>query len=376
MSVVAIPFKNENDDVVLSNLSIAASHPRIDQVWAVGTSASISEGAKGISMQTRVPVEVVPDERLGQFRRGKGDAMNTALHKAATAGVDRLHFYDADITNFGSDWIEGAEQAADQGFGVVRHRFPRAATDAMITWMITKPMLAMRYPDSVLPTIGQPLGGELLLTKAAIETLAANPDVVARSDWGIDTALTFNSVASGFSLYEHNVADGKRHTLYGSLDELKEMLVECFDSANALPEIPIPRIGHYAEEESPVPSDLRSQAGYSVDTTTPLITSPPTSAELSRVDALPPDIAERVLEMIRTGTTSYFDAATWWRILQHQTEAFELGDPGSEDLLFRLWVARVLNYTNTEVKGGFERAMSYLESTIEIYRESASSTEQ
>ncbi len=371
MSVVAIPFKNESDDVVLSNLRIASTHPRVDRVWAVGSSPVVSAGAETISESSGVTVEVFPDQRVGQFRKGKGDAMNTALRKAAAEKVDRLHFFDADITNFGPDWIEGAEQAADQGFGIVRHRFPRAATDAMITWMITKPMLAMKYPDSVLPTIGQPLGGELLLTRPAIEALANNPHVAARSDWGIDTALTFHSVASGLSLYEHHVADGKRHALYGSLAELKDMLIECFDAANSLPDISIPHIRHHAEAGSPVPEDLRSQVGYSIETTTPLITDPPKAAELASIDELPWGLRAKVHEMLETGGTTFLDAATWWEILKHQTERFVLGNEGSQDLLFRLWVARVLNYTNTEVTNGFERAMAYLASTIKTYRESA-----
>ena len=68
--------------------------------------------------------------------------MNTALRRAAATGFERVHFYDADIINFDNMWIDGAEEAADKGYDIVRHRFPRASTDAMITWMVTRPSLA------------------------------------------------------------------------------------------------------------------------------------------------------------------------------------------------------------------------------------------
>ena len=94
--------------------------------------------AREVSRAQAKPVEVIVQQRLGTTER-EGGAMNTALALAARQGRDRVHFFDADITNFDASWIDGAEAAADRGFGVVRHRFPQGATDAMITWMITGP---------------------------------------------------------------------------------------------------------------------------------------------------------------------------------------------------------------------------------------------
>ncbi|NIV34953.1 MAG: hypothetical protein GWN58_37505, partial [Anaerolineae bacterium] len=64
------------------------------------------------------------------------------------------------------------------------------------------------------------------MTSRVIEDLASDPFVVARSDWGIDTVLTHATSTVGVSLFEHYVADGKRHSLYGSLEELRDMVVE------------------------------------------------------------------------------------------------------------------------------------------------------
>ena len=164
MSLVVFPFKSEDPSLVLRNMSIAANHEAIDEVWAVATEEGQGElgvrlGARDLSRALSKPVEVILQERIGRLRPGKGDAMNTAMARAADQGRERVHFYDADITNFDASWIDGAETAADRGYGTVRHRFPRAATDAMITWMITRPALARLFPGTFLPRLDQPLGG-------------------------------------------------------------------------------------------------------------------------------------------------------------------------------------------------------------------------
>ncbi|MCB1246585.1 MAG: hypothetical protein KDB69_04920, partial [Acidimicrobiia bacterium] len=93
MSVVAIPFKDENNAVVLANLETAASHPRVDEVWAIGSDQMVSDGARRITGETGTTVELIADRRIGSLRPGKGDAMNTALIRAADESIDRLHFY-------------------------------------------------------------------------------------------------------------------------------------------------------------------------------------------------------------------------------------------------------------------------------------------
>lgn len=364
---MAFPFKDEDPDLVLANVAVAASNSRVDRVWAVGESAEVSGGVAEIAAATGTSVEVVPDSRIGTFRPGKGDAMNTALLRAVADGVDRLHFYDADITNFDDVWIDGAEAAADLGYRAVRHTFPRAATDAMITWFVTRPMLAMQYPGTVLPEIGQPLGGELMLVGDAIQTVAASPGVAARSDWGIDTLLTHAMVDTGLSLYEHHVAAGKSHSLYGSLAELKTMLIECFDAVRSLPGHPPPAIDHARDPESPAPETMRSQTGYSVDRTRPLLTSAVASGEADLIASLPGALPDQVDRMMTTGDVAYLDEHVWWDVLLAARAEFTLGDSGWESLLFRLWTGRVLNYTQNHVSRGYDAALEYLAGTIRSY---------
>jgi hypothetical protein len=362
--VVAVPFLNEPVHVVARNLEIAASHPAIDLVWGVAgeESAHLDVGL--------ADVEIVPQRRLGSFRPGKGDAMNTAVALARTRGVERLHFYDADITNFTQEWIDGAENAADAGFEVVRHSFPRSATDAMITWLITKPVLALKFPGTPLPRIGQPLGGELLLTAAAIATMSASDRVRSRSDWGIDTEITFHSVAAGHSLYEHHVSDGKRHALYGSLAELSDMLLECFDSVATLPRVAIPEAGHFAEPVTPVPADLRSQSGFSVAATRPLVSTEWAPLEHESAAMLPGHLVSSLERMVATGDYQFLDEEAWLHILLFMVENPPRGNSAHEALLFRLWVGRVLHYTEHHVSRGYDHALDYLASTIAEYERS------
>jgi mannosylglycerate synthase len=372
MSTVAIPFMDEDPGLVLANVQTAASHPRVDRVWAVGRSDQVNKHAGEIARSSGSGVEVIPDERIGTYRPGKGDAMNTALQRAAAEGVDRLHFYDADITNFDSEWIDGAEKAADAGFDAVRHSFPRAATDAMITWLVTRPMLAMKFPGSVLSQIGQPLGGELLLNGSAIQKVAAFPGVAERSDWGIDTVLTHAMVANGSPIFEHHVASGKSHTLYGSLEELRTMLVECFDAVIGLPDDTLPDTDHARDPESPAPETLRVQTGYSVEKTRPLLSMELAPGEGDAIERLPDSFPALISRMIEKGDVTFLDEETWWVFLAAASELFRLGDAAWEGLLFRMWTGRVLHYTDNYVTRGYDVALSYLKRTISDYRIEAS----
>ncbi len=378
MSLAVFPFKSEEPSLVASNLAIAAAHPAIKEVWAVAsepgdTEVAVQASASAVSRAHAKPVEVIIQERLGSYRSGKGDAMNTALALAADQGRDRVHFYDADITNFDTSWIDGAEAAADRGFGVVRHRFPRAATDAMITWMITRPALARLFPGTFLPRLDQPLGGEVMLTRRAVETLAESDLVRRRSDWGIDTVLTYATSVMDLGMYEHHVADGKRHALYGSLDELREMLIECLDAAASLSGRPGPEPTaiHGTDPPAPVPDDLKEIVAYDVERTVRLLDRPWNAAEIHIAERLPDDLLDLLLDDPTRPRFELMDADRWYVAHGFLLEGFALGDAAWESLAFRLWLTRVLAYTTNQAREGFDAAMTYLESTIRRYEATA-----
>jgi mannosylglycerate synthase len=306
------------------------------------------------------PISVFPQERLGHFRSGKGDGMNTALRMAAERAFPRVHFYDADITNFDAGWIDGAERAADRGYGVVRHRFPRAATDAMITWMVTRPGLALLFPATTLPRLGQPLGGELLLRLDVVEALAGDEFVVSRSDWGVDTVLTYATSVSGASIYEHNAPDGKRHALYGSLTDIEEMVLECLDAVASLRGRARPGLGFDADPPARVPADLKSTVAYDLESTRSSIAEAPGPAEAAVLSDLGVDPSAPIS----------MDAAAWEVVLPRLLDGFRLDDPAWRSATFRLWVERVIHYTTNQVPLGYDAAMAYLEQTVWDFEES------
>ena len=364
MSLVVFPFKDEDLEVVSRNLATAAGHPRVEEVWAVAAAedaamAAVGSVAPEIARSARKPVSVFAQERLGNFRPGKGDGMNTALGLAAQRGFERVHFYDADITNFDSSWIDGAEQGADRGYGVVRHRFPRAATDAMITWMVTRPALALLFPDTMLPRFGQPLGGELLITGDVVESLASDPFVTARSDWGVDTVITHATTRSDAGVFEHNVADGKRHALYGSLTDIRDMLLECLDAAASLRDRPAPSgtDPFDADAPAPVPDDLKETVAFDVEATRAAISAPPDAPERDILESLGVD-ATAPLSM---------DGGAWLQVFPRLLEGFRLDDRAWRSAAFRLWVERVIHYTTHQVPLGYDTAIGYLERTIETF---------
>jgi len=357
VSLVVFPFKDEDRSVVAANLTTAARHQRVDEVWAVAAAEDTAMGevanvAVEIESTSVSPIAVFSQERLGVYRPGKGDGMNTAIARAAERGFDRVHFYDADITNFDESWIDGAEQAADQGFEVVRHRFPRAATDAMITWMVTRPGLGLLFPGTLLPRLGQPLGGELLMTGEVIEALAQDRFVVDRSDWGIDTIITHATSTLGVDVYEHNARDGKRHALYGALTDIKEMTIECLDAVASLRGRRQPDSTFESDPPAPVPHDLKQTVAYDLAATRAAVADPPDPAEAAILETL------GVVEPVE------IDRRRWLEIFPALLANFRFEEPVWHSAAFRLWVARVIHYTTHQVPLGYDAAISYLEGTV------------
>ncbi len=294
MSLVVFPFKGEDPQVLLRNVEIAARHERVHEVLCVGGEEDecfrvLLSQAPRISKEAKKPVEVILQQRIGSKRPGKGDGMNTGLkYFLEETPWERIHFYDADILSFSPEWITKAEEAADCGYDLVRHYFPRASTDAMITWFITKTGFAILWPRTELPRIEQPLGGELLLTRDAAEALFAEPKVLAQSDWGIDTVYTFFSVAKGFKIYEAFIAMGKMHKLYGALTDLKTMLVECFSALQALSGEKVPEGGtHHVERPGPVPEAIKIKIGYKFEATLALLSQGWNERQVSLLELLP-----------------------------------------------------------------------------------------
>lgn len=375
MSVVVFPFKVEKHDVVVSNVATAAGHPRIDEVVCVGyeresTYEAIELAAPEVEETTGTRVTLILQERLGDKRPGKGDGMNTALrYFAEHTTAERIHFYDADISSFTAEWIEKAENVADEGYEVVRHYFPRSSTDAMITWMITRTGFAMLWPRTELPWIEQPLGGELLFTRPVVEELLADEAVMAQSNWGIDTLYTFATVRAGFSVFETYVRQGKMHKLYGRLTDLKTMLVECFAAIQELRGTPL--VGetlHRIEYPDIVPEAIAEKIGYDIEESILLLPLNWTDGQEELLELFPVPIRDGMLAARRYPRFTFMDELAWHDTFCVLLNHFVHGDPDWEELLFRLWVVRVLNYTVSHALRGYGHALRYLHRMVNDYR--------
>lgn len=370
MSLVVIPILAEDPAVVAATLGTAASHPRVTEVACVtarGHDQGVVEQAALVTERLATPVRVVVQRRIGRLRPGKGDAINTGLRFfLEETEAERVHFYDADIATFDHSWIDKAEQAADRGYQAVRHYYPRAATDAMITWFITRLGFARLFPASPLPMLNQPLGGELAFTRPAAVTLATDPAVEGQSDWGIDTLLTFSSVQHGLRIFESYIPAGKDHTLYGPLSDIKTMAVECLGAVQSLRGRELPR-GAVVDRDAPqsLSPPVSEKLGYDVDASLALLAEgwSPRQEELCR--ALPEAATVGLAAARRWPSVAFMDEPTWTETLDALLLHFRLGDRDWEWVAFRAWLARVLNYTLKVAVRGPRYASAYLQETIE-----------
>lgn len=366
-----IPVLNEHIDVVLGNLSSAAAHPAVGLVLAITghhdeTNQAVRAGVDDLGKQVRV----LPQERLGILRPGKGDAINTGLKVfLEDTGLDRIHFYDADIKTFDGDWISKAETALDHGFQAVRHFYPRAATDAMITWMVTRLGFSLLWPKSPLPTIEQPLSGELAFTREAAGILAADPRVESQSDWGIDTAITFATIAHGLSVYESYIARGKDHALYSSLTDIKVMMVECLAALQRLRSstndllFDAERVSEAPDSVSP---QIAQQIGFDVEASQRLLAIGWSTRQDALLNAhFPAELNAGAKKWRQWPDTSWMDEDTWLATLAILLDQFTPDDDDWSELAFRLWVSRVLHYTHRVAVRGHAFADAYLHEMVE-----------
>ena len=157
---------------------------------------------------------------------GKGGAMVTGLKHALTNGFRNVMFLDGDISSVTPHWITFLLKSMEEhGAAMARGYFDRSSLDAQITRHVTRPLMAIYFPEG--HRIQQPLGGELALTTELARFLLEKAPTAPPHHWGIDTFLTVNTVAAGFSVVEVYLAQ-KTHKKK-SLTELRAMLVECFD---------------------------------------------------------------------------------------------------------------------------------------------------
>jgi mannosylglycerate synthase len=369
-SLVVIPILNEDLEVVVRNLRAAADHPAVGLVLAVtGDHEETNHALEAAVAAIGAPSRVVPQQRLGTLRPGKGDAINTGFQVFLDdREFDRIHFYDADIKTFDGDWISKAEAALDLGYQAVRHFYPRAATDAMITWMVTRIGFAACWPRSQLPTIEQPLSGELAFSREAARIVAADSNVKSQSDWGVDTAITFATISHGLSLYESYIARGKDHALYSSLTDIKVMMVECLGALQRLrltTDAFLPDVERFGEPPDSVSPHIAQQIGFDIEATQRLLAEQWTPRQEALLNEhFPQPITTRARLWREWPDTSWMDEETWLTTLTILLDRFSADDDEWAELAFRLWVGRVLHYALRYAVRGHAFADAYLHQMV------------
>ena len=372
-TLIAIPFLAEDPELATRTLLEARTHPGVTQVIGIHGDRLDVAAEVGARVGSVSGIDLIAQRRIGTLRPGKGDALNTGLQYFLTGPWSRLHFYDADIRTFHRGWIEQAEQRLDQGFATTRFFFPRARTDGMVTWMVTRPGFALLWPDSVLPRIRQPLAGEVAFSRESAAVLAADSGVREQSDWGIDAALLHRSAARGLSIYECYAPEGKDHALYGTLADLDTMLAESINVLQRLRAASLPGpIAHEADDVSEIEPEVLDQpflvqAAFDREGTAALLRQP-LSAEASAlldIDSLRP-IAAQVANWEHELDLSSLDSRTWIRILRVLLERFDYRSDGWRQLAFRLWAGRVLHHASDVDHLDYRQAMSRLEDQVAL----------
>ncbi|MGQ0848276.1 MAG: mannosylglycerate synthase domain-containing protein [Actinomycetota bacterium] len=382
-TMVVIPFDAEDHELVATNLTLAASHPAVSQVIGVAAGDDPTWPAVAERIEARPTISIKPQQRCGALRPGKGDAINTGFRLFLESDLRRLHFYDADIRSFNTDWIARAEKALDRGYQAVRHYYPRAATDGMITWMITRPAFAMLWPQSVLPWIEQPLSGELAFARDSVERLASDQMVIEQSDWGIDTVITYATAAHGLSIYETYASEGKDHALYESLLDLKTMALECLGALQRLrTAVPPSTVVHVTEPATAaayhqitgdriagdritgdrISGDrITGALGFDIELTQRLLSRTWTRRqEVLLRSSFESSLADAAIQWQEWPDTSAMDEHRWLVALRQLLDLFDPTDSDWRELAFRLWVGRVLHYTTRVAVRGYGPASEYL----------------
>ena len=369
--MVCFPFKAENTQVFLRNIREALAHPRVGEVLGVGYKKNncfkeIEAKLSGVERKGK-KIHLMVQKRWGKKRPGKGDGLNTALDYFVNhTSLDRIHFYDADIVTFSGQWIEKGEERLDEDYQVVRSFFPKLSTDGMITWNITRCGLAYNWPHTILPRVEQPLGGELVLKRKIAERLIKDPWVMNYSDWGIDTAYVLAFAKYQVPLYEAYIEEGKLHKLYGSLSDLYTMLIECFAviQENSRMSINTENTLYKKDTVRKIPPSVQEKIAFDVERTIPLLKENWTEEEMELLSFFPSGIKKGMRSCRKDLDVRFMDPPTWYEVYAVLLEKFNQNKKAWRDLLFRLWIARVLNHTFYYASKGYEHAMKSLEDMV------------
>ena len=198
----------------------------IDKV--IISDGSNEETFKRLKKSETAKIEVISEKKYVTTNEiGKGIGMINGGLAAIKQNFDNIGYIDGDIYNPNmSKWFEFLFEPLDKNVDVVKAAFSRNPTDGQITRHITKPLIAMFFPNAW--DIDQPLGGEFSLKKEVLKDIFTK-GISPPYGWGIDTFITVKSL-----IYGHNLGEvylGQKMHGKKTLTNLQKMFNECFQEA-------------------------------------------------------------------------------------------------------------------------------------------------
>ena len=173
-------------------------------------------------------IEVIYEKKFVETDEiGKGIGMISGGLAAIKQGFDNIGYIDGDISSPNiSKWFPFLFDPLEDKVDIVKAAFSRNPTDGQITRHITKPLVAMFFPNAW--DIDQPLGGELAVKREVLEELFTK-GLAPPYGWGIDTLITIKSLSYGYTMGE--VYLGQKMHNKKDLTHLRKMFIECFQEA-------------------------------------------------------------------------------------------------------------------------------------------------
>jgi mannosylglycerate synthase len=180
-------------------------------------------------------------------------------------------------------------------------------------------------------------------------------------------------IQRGYKMFEAYVPEGKAHKLYGRLTDLRTMLVECFSAIQSLKDEEVDGTTlHRVQPPDVVPSAIAEKLGYDIEASMSLLTERWTPRQDELASLFPVPIRDGLLANQQRPRFGFLDEAAWYETYGTLLENFDKEDEDWRELLFKLWIIRVLNYTTTAAARGYNYGMRYLRSMVERYlRQSA-----
>ena len=139
------------------------------------------------------------------------------------------------------------------------------------------------------------------------------------------------------------------------------------------------QVQYAIEPSQPVPKRLKQKVGYDIEKTLRLLRSAnwtPRQWELLQRHGFDAALVRGLRQASEWPAWAWADEAAWVGAFPVFLANFRLGDRDWEDLLFKVWVARVVNYTMGDVVRGSDVAVEALREMVRNTCSLARSTKQ